>query len=305
MNVRREENPQQLSRFFAETVTNAYNQDISFLLVGKKGQGKSWAQLSIAYHTARHLADILGGKWNDYFSMDNVAIIDPIRAVDVISNAQRHNVYIYDDIGVGWNARNFSRDENKQKNDIFQINRVDNTVQMFSVPNQFLLDKVPRSLVSHYGEMDRMYFSRGFSTMKLFQPRTLFREGKQIAPYLFQDGSKYIRYVIPAPPKELRDEYDQLRLKITREQIKKRRELLQGENRSGGRGAMPTSQDETIHRVARALEYIEMGTGVLDACERVGVSNGTYYRLKEKAQEIRKSPPHHEALSEPATGSIL
>lgn len=303
--MRQDQNPQRLSQFFAETVTDAYNQDVSFLLVGKKGQGKSWAQLSIAYHTALHLAEILGGTWNDYFNLDHVAIIDPMRAVEVITNAQRNCVYIYDDIGVGWNARNFARDENKQKNDIFQINRVDNTVQMFSVPNQFLLDKVPRSLVSHYGEMDRIYFTRGFSTMKLFQPRSLFREGKQIAPYMFQDGMKYIRYVIPAPPKKLRDEYDALRLKITREQIRERRDLMNEKSNNGGRGSSPSpGPNATVYKVAQALEFIELGAGVLDACERAGIPNSTYYRLKKKAENLRKTSSSSSSLHpEPATGS--
>lgn len=145
-----------------------------------------------------------GGTWSDYFGMENVAIVDPLRAVEVITNAQKNNVYIYDDIGVGWNARDFAKEDNKSKNDIFQINRVDNTVQMFSVPNQFLLDKVPRSLVSHYGEMDQQFFKFGFTTLKLFEPRTLFREGKQLQPYLFVNRQKFIKYVIPAPPDELR-----------------------------------------------------------------------------------------------------
>ena len=122
-----------LANRFASTITGPYKQDIAMVLQGQKGSGKSYASLRIAYNTARRIAEIRDEDWREwpkYFSMANVAIIDPERASAVISHAKPYNIYIFDDIGVGWNSRAFASKENRDKNDIFQINRVAQTIQI-------------------------------------------------------------------------------------------------------------------------------------------------------------------------------
>ncbi len=193
-----------LVEFFVNEITGPYDQDISFLLVGNKGRGKSLAALSISFYTACELAERLGGKWTDYFNPDtNMAVILEDEANAVMAIQEKYQVKNYDDIGIGWGARNWQNQNNKDKNDVFQINRTDNTLQVFSVPNQFLLDKVPRSLVSHYGEMAQQFFAHGFTTIKIFEPETLFREGKIIQPYLNIDRTKYVLFRVPRPPEDL------------------------------------------------------------------------------------------------------
>jgi hypothetical protein len=221
----KEDDKNSISQHFANIVTSPYKQDVSFLLVGQKGTGKSYASLSISHHTAEAIArKVDGGEGaaSDFFNIDHIACVDPRMANEMITKCKKNGVYMYDDIGLGWNARKWQSDENVKKNDIFQINRIDQTVQIFSVPNQFLLDKIPRSLVSHYGETDRQFFSKGFVTIKLFKPQTLFRQGKLIQPYLTTDNSKYILYAIGKPPKDLFDAYDKLREEVTKRIIEER-----------------------------------------------------------------------------------
>jgi hypothetical protein len=218
---------EKLSRFFAQTVTGEFNQDISFLIVGKKGTGKSFTQLSLAYSTACEIAEQVGGSWNDYFDIErNMAIVDPLKANEVMGIQDRYAVKVFDDIGIGWGARNWQDEQNKVKNDIFQINRVDNTVQMFSVPNQFLLDKVPRSLVSHYAETHQQFFRLGFVTIKMFEPQTIFREGKIIQPYLQINRKKYVIYAVMRPPSELAKKYKEMRQEVTNRIIQMKKEQI-------------------------------------------------------------------------------
>ena len=201
-----------LVEFFVNEITGPYDQDISFLLVGNKGRGKSLAALSISFYTACELAERLGGKWTEYFNPEtNLAIILEDEANKVMGIQKKYQCKDYDDIGIGWGARNWQDQDNKDKNDVFQINRTDNTLQIFSVPNQFLLDKVPRSLVSHYGEMAQQFFAHGFTTIKIFEPETLFREGKIIQPYLNVERSKYVLFRIPKPPDDLVEYYKKRR----------------------------------------------------------------------------------------------
>lgn len=193
-----------LVEFFANEILGPYDQDISLLIVGNKGRGKSLTALSMSYYTACEIASRLGGKWTDYFNPDtNMAVILETEANSVMSIQKKYQVKNYDDIGIGWGARNWQDSDNKNKNDVFQINRTDSTLQIFSVPNQFLLDKVPRSLVSHYAEMAQQFFEHGFTTIKMFEPETLFREGKIVQPYLNTDRTKYVLFRVPKPPDDL------------------------------------------------------------------------------------------------------
>jgi hypothetical protein len=59
--------------------------------------------------------------------------------------------------------------------------------------------------------MDEQIFSKGFVTVKMFKPKTLFREGRIINPFLQIDRNKFVNYLIPSPPHDLWQEYNKLR----------------------------------------------------------------------------------------------
>jgi hypothetical protein len=201
-----------LVEHFVDEILGKYDQDVSLLMVGNKGRGKSLCAQSLCYFAGCEIADRIGGTWQDYYNpLTNMAVILEEEANALMAIQTKYQVKNYDDIGIGWGARNWQDKDNKDKNDVFQINRTDATIQVFSVPNQFLLDKVPRSLVSHYAEMDQQFFEHGFTTIKMFKPETLFREGKIIQPYLNMDRTKYVLFRVPKPPQDLVDFYQKKR----------------------------------------------------------------------------------------------
>jgi hypothetical protein len=276
-----------LAQRFAHTITGPYKQDIAMLLQGQKGSGKSYASLRIAYNTARCVAEILDDdwhKWTKYFSMNNVAIIDPDRAFEIIGEAKPYNIYLFDDIGVGWNSRSFASKDNRDKNDIFQINRVAQTVQILSMPNQFLLDKVPRMLCNYMAEMDRSEYSRGFSLMKVFKTKTLFRLNNQrITPHLVaEDGAKITKYVVHRPPKFLAMQYDKIRKDVTRRIISERARREEEEKPAPG----PRMTSDMYDRAKRVLPEYErcrlIGMAHKEALKEIGVPDRTWYRWKTR-----------------------
>jgi hypothetical protein len=205
-----------ISSYFVDIVTSPFDQDVSALFVGNKGTGKSSTVISIDYNCAIKIAEWMndGSRWDDYWNLHELtACILEEEATRLMNIQRKYIIKNFDDIGIGWGARNWRDDDNIQKNDIFQINRTDNAIQTFSIPNQFLLDKVPRSLVSHYVEMDEKIFEKGFTTIKLFKPKTMFREARIINPFLLVDRNKYVNYLIPAPPHDIWTEYKKLRQK--------------------------------------------------------------------------------------------
>jgi hypothetical protein len=216
-----------ISSYWVNTITGEFDQDISSLWVGPKGSGKSSAVLSVCIESAKKVADWKndGSKWNEYYNLHELtACILEEEATKLMNIQRKHVIKNFDDIGIGWNARSWQDDENMQKNDIFQINRTDSAIQCFSVPNQFLLDKVPRSLVSHYVEMDMRIFEKGYTTIKLFKPKTMFREGKIINPFLVVNRNKFVNYIIPKPEHEIWQEYKALRNKNKEIAIHRRNE---------------------------------------------------------------------------------
>jgi len=276
-----------LAQRFAHTITGPYKQDIAMLLQGQKGSGKSYASLRIAYNTARCVAEILDDdwhKWTKYFSMNNVAIIDPDRAFEIIGEAKPYNIYLFDDIGVGWNSRSFASKANRDKNDIFQINRVAQTVQILSMPNQFLLDKVPRMLCNYMAEMDRSEYSRGFSLIKVFKTKTLFRLNNQrITPHLVaEDGAKITKYVVHRPPKFLAMQYDKIRKDVTRRIISERARREEEEKPAPG----PRMTSDMYDRAKRVLPEYErcrlIGMAHKEALKEIGVPDRTWYRWKTR-----------------------
>jgi len=223
-----------IARLIAGTITGPYKQDLAILLEGQKGSGKSHSSLRISYNAARRVAEILEDDWREwphYFTMDNVAIIDPTRAFEIMGTAKPHSILLYDDIGVGWNARAFASKENRDKNDIFQISRINETAQIMSMPHQMLLDKVPRMLCNYKAEMDTPYFNAGITTMRFFRAKTVYRmSNKQLTPHLVTaDGEKITRHVIYKPPSFLSRDYDRIRDKVTKEIIAERARRIAAE----------------------------------------------------------------------------
>lgn len=214
-----------LSNYFANVVCSDFKQDIAFLLDGKKGTGKSYAGLRLGFNTAVAIANRVHrdpDRWEEHFNIDHVAIISPQASSTLMVNAKKHDVLMFDDIGLGWNSRKSFSNENIKKNDTFQINRINNCVQIFTLPQQFLIDKVVRNLTGYIGEMISSHHEDGYASMKVFKSVILGRLGnKQITPRLVKDGAPISEHLIMAPPRFLSAEYDRRRDRITREMIRK------------------------------------------------------------------------------------
>lgn len=272
-----------LAKHFARIVTGPNDQDVAMLLVGHKGSGKSGSSLSLGASIAFEIAKIRGGEWTDYFNLSHIAIIDPQAANDLMEGMRENGVYIFDDIGLGWNARKYSSQENIQKNDVFQVNRTDRCVQIFSVPNQFLLDKVPRSLVSHLAVMDRnnpqQYFRHGMAIMRVYEPDTLFHVGKIIYPFISANQEKFVSYDISSPPPWMLKQYKALR-KEAKQRVIERNKQLREEEEVARKAKIERANrpSENAFKAAEVKRLVaQQGISIREACKRVGMNSNTYY----------------------------
>lgn len=265
----------------ADIITSRFNQSYAMLIVGKMGSGKSLAAIELAYQVARWVATIKGGKWEDYFGMDNIAVITTDELKRVMGKMKRYNCYILDDIGVGINSRKFQTVINIAFNDIFTTWRTENTFLIATVPDSFLLDKVPRSLVNAFCEHEFSAFERNVSVFKLFEVSRKPREQKTYYIYPRGDGRRFLRLVVHKPPAELVTPYEKKRHDIAKQLKEERLEKFgtdvleeEGGKSSGAtpfeiedrlkRGETPAQIREdtgtsyaTIERIVRSLHKME------------------------------------------------
>lgn len=137
-----------LSDIITERITGKFKQDVTMILSGPKGSGKSYTSISMAYNTARKVAvkkDNDETKWQRYFDLDRtVAIMSATDVYTVMKNMEDQNIIILDDVGVSMNSRKFASAGNNLMNDIFQTARTKQCFTILSSPASFIIDKVPR-----------------------------------------------------------------------------------------------------------------------------------------------------------------
>ena len=209
---------QPLAVEIARKVTSKHNQDARIITVGTQGKGKSWLNLTLGYAIAREIARIQNKKkgndavWSDYFGMGNIVVMDDSKVKEVLSDVKQYGIYSFDDIGIAWNAREAMSKGNKMLNDVFQVFRTENTVVMMSIISDFLIDKVPRNLVTYQIEMDMSLFDYRWVFPKVFY--VVGKPREHTPHYRYPRTSNNIgvvRFAAPAPPKFLSEEYDVVR----------------------------------------------------------------------------------------------
>jgi hypothetical protein len=200
-----------LDEQFSKRVAGRHNKNVLFVLFGEMGSGKSMALLSLALSCARWLAAIIGGKESDYFTFDNVAIIDPDTLSEKLENLKKWNIYILDDFGAAFDARSFMSKDNKSLSHILQTCRTTNNIILVSAPHGALLDVNIHRLSMWYSEVSESHHDEGITFVKVMKVVQMFREGKIRRVYQTKKNVTAIRYYVGLPPSEFKDRYDVVR----------------------------------------------------------------------------------------------
>lgn len=276
----------------ARTITGKYNQDFRMMTVGSTGSGKSSANLALAEDAAKAVAEILGTNPKEHFNIEeNVAIIETEAVLSLFENIKPWTINILDDIGIAWSARDFMKELNKLMNDIFQTFRTENTAILMTIPHNFLIDKVPRSLCHYFMEPDRSVFSAGMTIWKPFKLTPKYRKGLLYYPYpkIQENGrvKRIVRYYAHLPSQSILDAYEPKRAMIAR---KIRMEKIEGyrtkTEAKEGNGKKLDTKEGLVDMVDRFRDIVN----VEDACKRVGISQTHYYRLKKNIDSSTSLP---------------
>lgn len=209
------------AREIAETLTSGKNENVLILMIGRQGRGKSYSAMTLACHVAIELCDILGEEPSDYFNIDHMSIMLPSQILSVLKLLKRYGIFIFDDFGVGYGARDFNKKENKALNKMIQTIRVLNNLIIFTVPNASYIDKVGRESVYYKIIMQPPLkkipgYKYGLTIGKIYKIEPKHMEGSGIR-HIFprSPGKKMTHIVFGYPPESLAQEYDRRRDALT------------------------------------------------------------------------------------------
>jgi len=270
-----------LSDIFSWRITSRYNKDVVFLLTGERGSGKSYSALYLAWKTAEKIAVKKGGTWQDYFSMENVAIIDPKELMEKMQVLKPYNIYLLDDSGAGaWAARAHQTRDSAFLNHILQTCRTQNAGIFITTPDLFLIDKIPRSLASFVGEVAESHHDKGYNLLKIFRTERLRREGKTLFSHLQfytpAGKSKIIRWRTHMPPDELLNEYNRIRERRAQEMM---HASIGKPDQDTGTGKVAWKWKNLAEEYGdKILELSRKGLKVKEISEKIGISE--YYIKK-------------------------
>lgn len=275
-----------MSEFFGEIVASPFNQHAIVIIEGKTGTGKSRAAMNIAYETAVYLASVLGGRREDYWTLDNTAIMSKSEVIRVMKSLKPKNIFILDDIGVSWSAREWQKKGNKIMNNIIQTFRSWNCIAILTIPDSENVDKIPRNYAHFKIEMLQQNFKQGFTIGRMIRQVKIHIDNVSLHPYIKQDNIKYVRAVFENPPKEIYEEYEIRRKRIQEEMQKE--DLVQLERLFNEQDieSKRTEKEPSPNLVLtqRALAYKDENPSLSDrkVCSIFGLALGTFqYNAKK------------------------
>lgn len=200
-----------LAEILSRRICSKYNKNVIFSLFGEPGGGKSMAALGLADSCAKWNAKFLGGKPEDYFTLDNVAVIHPAMLRNMIKDMKRHNIYILDDAGAAYDARNYMKKDNKSLGYVLQTFRTLNSLLIVTGVDGGMLDVNLHRTARYYAEVAESYHNLGYTDVKVFRTIRKFRQKSIFYRYLNQNRTQVVRYRAFLPSKGLIEPYEKLR----------------------------------------------------------------------------------------------
>jgi len=148
-------------------------QDLVMFLAGRRGSGKSYSALWVAIRVAKAVAKIKGGKWQDYFKMDNIATLENTeRVMEILNNTGENSVVIIDDASLAINNRNWASTASKNFVALLTICRDRRWCLILTAPLKKMADNQVRDMVDLTATVYKPYHADingrgGFNIIKL------------------------------------------------------------------------------------------------------------------------------------------
>jgi len=130
---------------------------------------------------------------------------------DLVKRMQSHNIYILDDAGAAYDARNYMKQDNKALGYVLQTFRTLNSILIVTGVDGAMLDVNLHRTARYYAEVSESHHDLGYTDVKVFRALRKYRQKTVHYRYLNQNRTQIIRYRAYLPSKDLIEPYEALR----------------------------------------------------------------------------------------------
>jgi hypothetical protein len=257
------------------------------------------ALLKLALSCSKWIAKIKGGMPEDYFTLEkNVAVIDPESLNEKLENMTQFGIYLLDDFGSAYDARNFMSGSNKSLGYILQTSRTVNSIILVSAPHGAMLDVNLHRLAQYYAEVVESHHEAGITVLKILKTKQDFRAGKIKRIYPGKSGVTAMRYYSTLPPAEIKEEYDKIREKNAKIIAAKRGERREAEAAKAN-GNKPNSKEKfSLDEITKIFAGKgQTPTTILEMAEELGTDRHTVTKyLTRTGYKIERLPKSKKGI---------
>ena len=223
-----------LSWMIASRVTNKYEDADAFIsFTGRKGSSKTTSSSALCEGIARDVAKIRGkGEPPEkFFDITHVRSITELGALELLASGAlkvENSIFLLDDTGTQWGARNFQSPINKTLNSILQICRIYRCVIVANFILQSHIDIQARGMADFRAEMQYKNTKEEFAVFKFFYLEQGIKRGKpqEYKKYLKWHGKRIKQFVIGRPSAEFEKQMKKIRRDNTDEFVEAAQERV-------------------------------------------------------------------------------
>ena len=185
VNIREGVKPELGHIFIAQLRHKMLNQDgnIKVLVVGGNGKGKSYSSIE------------LGLAVDPSFTIRRNVIFSPEDFIDVVSHpSYKGSAYVWDEIGVGFAAREFASRQNRGISQVLQTFRIQNSMFILTVPSAKMVDTHARELSDIILQAVKVYRGSKENVLRIYYIKEDFFSGKiyRKKPVMAVNGTDYV-----------------------------------------------------------------------------------------------------------------
>lgn len=241
-----------LTWMIAKRVTNPMEDADAFIsFTGRKGSSKSTSSMAFCEGLAEDIAMLRGKseKPDKFFNIDHIRSITETGAIELLSSGalrKENSVFLLDDTGTQWGARNFQSAINKHLNSILQICRVYRCVLVANFIMANHVDVQARQMTDYRAQMEYKNVLTGQAVFKFFYLEQG-DNGKEYKKFLQWHGKRITKWVIERPSQALENQYKEIRRKNTDAFIEDAAEKLTDIQNNVSKGKKEKQNDPVIY----------------------------------------------------------
>jgi hypothetical protein len=265
----------------ASRVTNQYEDSDAFIsFTGRKGSGKTTGSLAFCEDLAVKISELRGRGESPkkFFDVTHVKSITETGALELLSGGELKNensVFLLDDTGTQWSARNWNSPINKTLNAILQICRIYKCVIVANFILQTHIDIQARGMADFRAQMLYKDTKNNQAFFKFYYLEQGEKKGKptEYKKFLTWHGKRVTKWVIGRPSPGLEKAVKKIRRDNTDDYIEAARDKV----------------NEVLMKEAEKRQDTLAGKGGKKAYSNAGEPM-TVPELQQKIREIRDNP---------------